>query len=62
MIPATFSAIGDIYGVTEMLSLIQHGPQLLEISELTVRPNPALRGELLQLTVTLRAAHIGAEP
>ena len=59
MIPATVSAVGDIYGLTEMLSLIQHGPQLLEIVELTVRPNPALSGELLQMTVSLRAAYIG---
>jgi hypothetical protein len=59
MIPATVSAIGDIYGITEMLALIQHGPQLLEIVDLTVRPNPALRGELLQMTVTLRGAYLG---
>jgi hypothetical protein len=57
-IPATVSAIGDIYGITELLALIQHGPRLLEIAELSVRPNPALRGELLQLTVTIRAAWI----
>ena len=44
MIPATLSAVGDIYGLTDMLSLIQHGPLLLEITELGVRPNPALRG------------------
>jgi hypothetical protein len=42
-----------------MLALIQHGPQLLEIVDLTVRPNPALRGELLQMTVTLRGAYLG---
>jgi hypothetical protein len=59
MIPATVSAVGDIYGITEMLSLIQHGPRLLEIAELNVRPNPALRGGLLQMTVTLRAAYVG---
>jgi len=60
MIPATVSAIGDIYGITSMLSFIQHGPQLLEISELNVRPNPALRGELLQFTVKLHAAYLGS--
>ena len=56
--PATVSAIGDVYGVTQLLYLIQHGSRLLEISELTVRPNPALRGELLQLTVTLRGPFV----
>ena len=58
MIPATLSALGDIYGITELLSRIQNGPLLLEITELTVRPNPALRGELLQLTVALRGPHL----
>jgi hypothetical protein len=56
LIPATVSAIGDIHGITDMLTLIQDGPVMLEVSELTVRPNPALRGELLQMTVTLRGA------
>jgi len=58
-IPATVSAIGDIYGITEMLTLIQHAPRLLEVLELTVRPNPALKGELLQMTVRLRAGWTG---
>jgi hypothetical protein len=60
MIPATVSAIGDIHGVVDMLTLIQQGPHLLEIAELNVRPNSALRGELLQLTITLRAAYLGS--
>jgi len=59
-IPATVSAIGDIYGITDMLSLVQHGALMLEISELTVRPNPALRGDLLQMTVTLRGPYLGS--
>lgn len=58
-LPATLSAIGDIYGITEMLSRVQFGPRLLEIAELTLRPNPALRGELLQLTIKLRAPFVG---
>ncbi|MEX2282462.1 MAG: type II secretion system protein GspM [Gemmatimonadota bacterium] len=59
MIPATVSALGDIYGITELLTRIQNGPLLLEITELTVRPNPALKGELLQMTVALRGAYLG---
>jgi hypothetical protein len=59
MIPATLSATGDIYGVTDLLARIQHGTLLLEITELQVRPNPALYGELLQMTVTLRGAYLG---
>jgi type II secretion system (T2SS) protein M len=60
MIPANVSAIGDIYGITELLSLLQRGSLLLEITELSVRPNPALRGELLQLNVSLRGAYLGS--
>jgi hypothetical protein len=58
MIPATIAAVGDIHGITSLLSLMQHGALLLDIAELTVRPNPALRGELLQLTVKLHGAYI----
>ena len=58
MMPATVSAIGDVYGITQMLYLIKQGSRLLVVSELTVRPNPALRGDLLQMTVTLRAPYV----
>jgi hypothetical protein len=58
MIPANISAIGDIYGVTDMLSLIQHGAMLFQIRELRVRPNPALKGNLLQMTLSLRAPYL----
>jgi hypothetical protein len=58
-IPATMSAIGDVYGLTELLKAMQHGPVLLEITELTAHPNQALKGELLQMTVTLRAPFTG---
>ena len=58
MIPATVSAIGDIYGITDLLYLIEHGPLQLEIVELNVAPNPALRGNLLQMTATLRGAYV----
>jgi hypothetical protein len=60
MLPANISAIGDIYGITDMLSLIQDGALLLQIRELTVRPNPALKGNLLQMTLSLRAPYLGA--
>lgn len=59
MIPATVSAVGDIYGIADMLYLIEHGPLPLEIVELRVAPNPALRGNLLQMTVTLRGRYLG---
>ncbi|MBI4521871.1 MAG: hypothetical protein HY701_13620 [Gemmatimonadetes bacterium] len=59
MIPATVSAVGDIYGITDLIALIEQGSLLLEITGLSLRPNPALRGELLQLTLTVRAAYVG---
>jgi hypothetical protein len=58
MIPATVSAVGDIYGITDLLHLIEQGPLLLEISDVSLSPNPALRGGLLQMRVALRAAYI----
>jgi hypothetical protein len=54
-VPATVSAVGDIYGVTEFLRRLQHGPRLLEITTLALSPNPTLRGNLLQMSVTVRA-------
>lgn len=58
VIPATLSALGDIHGVTELLFMIRSEPLHLEIEELILRPNPALRGELLQVTLTLRAPYL----
>lgn len=58
-IPATVSAIGDIYGVSGFVSKLQHGATLIDIREIGVSPNPALKGELLQLTLVLRAPYGG---
>jgi hypothetical protein len=57
-IPATVSALGDVYGMTEMLQLIRNAPVRLQLDDFTVRPNPALRGELLQMTLILRAPYV----
>lgn len=59
-IPATVSAIGDIWGVSNFVSRLQHGTTLIDIREIGVSPNPALRGELLQLSLVLRAPYAGA--
>lgn len=56
-VPATLSAVGDIYGVADFVSRVQHGTTLIEIREIGVSPNPALRGELLQLSLSLRAPY-----
>jgi type II secretory pathway component PulM len=60
-VPATISAIGDIYGVARFLQLLQHGSRLLDIRELVISANPTLRGELLQFSVTLRAPFVNGE-
>lgn len=57
-IPATISAVCDIYGLADFLSRIEHGHRLLEVTELSVSPNSTLRGELLQLSLSLRAPYV----
>lgn len=56
-IPATLTAVGDIHGVADFVSRVQHGGTLMDVREIGISPNPALRGELLQLSVTLRAPY-----
>lgn len=58
VVPVTVAAIGDIYGVAAWLDRLQYGSPLLEIRELVITPNSALRGELLQVSLTLRAAYV----
>ncbi len=61
-LPATLIALGDIYGVADLLSRIQHGSTLFDVRELTVQVNPSRRadggGELLQLTLVIRAPFV----
>ena len=60
-LPATISAQGDIYGIADFLRRLQHGPWLLELTDLTIAPNPVLRGNILQLSIGLRAP-VALEP
>jgi len=57
-IPATIALIGDVYGLADLMTLIQNGPRLLEVRELTVTSNSALRGDLLQVTVAVRGPFV----
>ncbi len=61
-LPATLIALGDIYGVADLVSRVQNGNTLLEVRELSVQVNPARRadgtGELLQVTLTVRAPFV----
>ena len=60
-LPATISAQGDIYGIADFLRRLQHGPWLVELTDFTIAPNPVLRGNLLQVSIGLRAP-IALEP
>lgn len=61
-LPATLIALGDVYGVADLLARVQHGSTLLDVREMTVQVNPARRanggGELLQLTLVVRAPFV----
>jgi hypothetical protein len=61
-LPATLIALGDVYGVADLLDRVQHGNTLLEVREMTVQVNPARKadggGELLQLTLVVRAPFV----
>lgn len=60
-IPATIAVQGDIYGIADFLRRLQHGPWMLEITDLTVAPNPVLRGSILQVSIGLRTP-VAMEP
>ena len=60
-LPATISAQGDIYGVADFLRRLQNGPWLVELTDFSIAPNPVLRGNILQVSIGLRAP-ISLEP
>lgn len=64
-VPATLVALGDVHGVADLLARVHGGAHLVEVRELTVQVNPALKatggGELLQLTLVVRAPFSTAE-
>jgi Tfp pilus assembly protein PilO len=54
-IPATIAVQGDIYGIADFVRRLQHGPWTLELTDFTIAPNPVLRGNILQVSIGLRA-------
>lgn len=54
-IPASVSATTDVYGLADLLNRIETGELALDVSELSVSPNAALRGDLLQVSLVVRA-------
>lgn len=54
-IPVTISAVGDVYGLSEFLSLLENGTPVVQVRQLTVVSNSSLRGGLLQMSLQLSA-------
>ncbi len=54
-IPVEVSAVGDVYGLSQFLSLLQYGTPVIQVKQLTVVSNSALRGGLLQMSFQLSA-------
>lgn len=55
-IPATFSAYGDITGVTHMLGVLATGPRVVNVERVALVRNSALLGaaDVVQVTMTVR--------
>ncbi len=62
VLPASLSALGDVQAVTTFLASLRRGPFIMSVSELRVRPNSALRGQPLQLSLTVRAPWLEGDP
>ena len=60
-IPATIAVQGDIYGIADFVRRLQHGPWMLELTDFSIAPNPVLRGNILQVSIGLRAP-VALEP
>lgn len=57
-VAASLSATTDVYGVADLLGRLHASPVLLAVEELQVSSNPVLRGNLLQVALTVRAPFV----
>jgi hypothetical protein len=57
-VTAAVSGTTDIYGLADFLTRLQASPIVLVTEDLTVTQNPVLRGQLLQITVGVRAPFV----
>lgn len=55
MIPFTISAVGDIYGITDFLAILRSESPVVEVTEMNLVANTALKAGLIQFSATLRA-------
>ena len=54
-IPFTMSAVGDIYGITDFLAILRSESPVIEVTEMSLVSNSALKAGLIQFSATLRA-------
>ncbi|MGQ0648789.1 MAG: GspMb/PilO family protein [Gemmatimonadaceae bacterium] len=57
-VSASVSAVTDIYGLADLLNRLHSSTVLLSLDEVHVAPNPVLRGNLLQVALTVRAPFV----
>lgn len=55
VIPFTVSAVGDIYGVTDFLAILRSESPVVEVAEVSLISNSALKAGLIQFSATVRA-------
>lgn len=58
---ATLSAAGDVYGLARLLRALADGPVLTEVRELSIQSTSGLRGDVLQLSLGVRAPFVAEE-
>lgn len=51
----TMSAVGDIYGITDFLAMLRSESPVVEVSEMSLISNSALKAGLIQFSATVRA-------
>ena len=54
-IPLSIAAVGDIYGITDFLGALRSGSPVVEITELSLVSNTALKDGLIQFSANIRA-------
>ncbi len=55
VLPATLSGVGDIFAVTDFLSALRKESPVMDVNQLTVVSNSALRDGLLRISLAVRA-------
>lgn len=54
-LPATLNGFADVYGIAGLLAQLEGGPLALAVQELSVASTSGMRGNLMQIALTVRA-------